>query len=154
MNNINYPLVLYKPCLLSGFQPACHRRYLCSSQGSLHIYTLPMQTKALFPKRQKLKASKYHKFLFFFFLRKINEGAIKAMFKKRSSFCLSQQPYYIIEILESWGCVIWWEALCSPTAWTSHWPLYTHLHSPVSFHWPQVGDCSLLYVQLINEDLT
>ena len=105
VNNINYPLGLYKPCLLSGFQPACHRRYLCSSQGNLHIYTLPMQTKELFPKRQKLTASKYHKFLFFK-KRKINEGAIKACFKKRFSFCLSQQPYYIIESLESGGCVI------------------------------------------------
>lgn len=41
------PLHPHQPCWLSGFQSACHRRCLCSSQGSLHIYTLPGQRKGV-----------------------------------------------------------------------------------------------------------
>lgn len=73
------------------------------------------------------------------------KGYMLCSFKKREiQFLFNQQPYYIIESLESGAVSSDGKHYALPLP-GFHWPLYTHLHSPVSSHWPQVTDCSLLY---------
>lgn len=68
-----------QPCLLWGFQPACHRQCLCSSPGILHTGTPPVQREASYPGGQSTKHQVQARFfspLLFFVLHGVNPRAL------------------------------------------------------------------------------